>query len=88
MQATPSHHPGPPSGPGILSIGRNALTQLRVMSRAKRNRTDLLRYMARRPALLGAMVGYETALLVSSRAPDRLKILADVKATALIGCPF
>lgn len=64
------------------------VTEARVLSGAKRNRSDLLRYLLRRPALLAAMAGYETALLVSSRAENRLKLLAQVKASALIGCPF
>jgi len=64
------------------------VTEATVLFGAKRNRMDLLRYLRRRPALLAAMTGYETALLLSSRAEDRLKLLAQVKASALIGCPF
>lgn len=60
----------------------------RVVPRARRNRTDLLRFLARRPALMAAVSGYETALLVSNRADPRLKLLATVKASSLIGCPF
>ena len=64
------------------------VTEVRVLSKAKRNRMDVLRYLLRRPTLLAAMVGYETALLLSSQAETRLKVLAQVKASALIGCPF
>jgi alkylhydroperoxidase family enzyme len=64
------------------------MTEVKVLSGAKRNRTDLLRYLLRRPTLLAAMMGYETALLLSSRADDRLKLLAQLKTSALIGCPF
>ncbi len=64
------------------------VTEVKVLSGAKRNRTDLLRYLVRRPALLVAIAGYETVLLVSSRAENRLKLLAQVKASTLIGCPF
>jgi len=61
---------------------------MRVFAGAKRNRTDLARYLARRPALLAAVGGYETALLVSSRVESRTKALASVKTSSLIGCPF
>ena len=64
------------------------VTEAKVFFGAKRNRTDLLRYLLRRPALLAAMMGYETALLLSSRAENRLKLLAQLKTSALIGCPF
>lgn len=67
---------------------RKFVTEAKVVSRAKRNRLDLMRYLIRRPALLAATGGYETALLVSSRAETRLKLLAQVKASALVGCPF
>jgi hypothetical protein len=60
----------------------------RILPRARRNRTDLLRYMARRPALLAAIGGYETAVLVSNRVEPRLKYLAATKATTITGCPF
>jgi hypothetical protein len=62
--------------------------ELRVLVRARRNRTDLLRFLVRRPAILGAVGAYETALLVSSRADTRLKLLAQVATSSLIGCPF
>lgn len=64
------------------------VNELRVLSTARRHRTDALRFLARRPALLAAAGGYETALLLSSRSENRLKLLAQVKASALIGCPF
>lgn len=64
------------------------VAELKVLVRARRNRSDLLRYLVRRPALLGAVGTYETALLVSSRAATRLKLLAQVKTSSLIGCPF
>jgi len=64
------------------------LVELRVFARARRNRTDLLRYLVRRPALLAGVSVYEAALLVSSRVDTRRKALAQVKTSALIGCPF
>lgn len=64
------------------------VTEAKVFSGARRNRMDALRFLIRRPALLAATMGYETALLLSSQAENRLKLLAQVKASALIGCPF
>ena len=63
-------------------------SEARVLSKAKRNRVDLLRYLVRRPALFAAVAAYEAALLFSSRTDNRLKLLGQVKAAALIGCPF
>ena len=60
----------------------------RVFSKASRNRTDLLRYVVRRPALLLAIGTYETALLVSNRVDPRVKYLATVRASSRVGCPF
>jgi len=67
---------------------RKLAAESRVFAHARRNRFDLLRFLVRRPALLAAISGYEAALLVSSRADTRLKSLAQVKTSALIGCPF
>jgi len=58
-----------------------------VMRRAKRP-LDLLRLLRRRPALLLAVNGYEMALMASNRVEARLKALAQIKTSALIGCPF
>jgi hypothetical protein len=49
---------------------------------------DLLRLLVRRPTILAAVGTYETALLVSNRIDGRLKSLAMLKASSLIGCPF
>ncbi len=49
---------------------------------------DLLRLLAKRPALLAGVGVYEGALLASGRVDSRLKALATIKASALIGCPF
>jgi hypothetical protein len=62
--------------------------ELSTLLKAKRNRTDLLRYLIRRPALLVAVGTYETALLASGSVDSRLKALAQIKTSSLIGCPF
>ncbi len=58
-----------------------------VMRRARRP-NEVLRLLRRRPALLLAVGAYETALLVSGRVESRLKALAQLKTSALVGCPF
>lgn len=65
-----------------------AAAYLRVLSRARRNRTDLLRWMVRRPQILGGIGAYETGFFLANRADPRLKALAGLRASSLIGCPF
>lgn len=60
----------------------------RVAPRARRHRTDLLRYLVRRPALLTANGIYESALMLSSSVENRLKALVELKASSRVGCPF
>ena len=61
---------------------------VRVMSKGKLNRTDLVRYVGYRPTVLGAIAAYETAVLVNSQVGARTKNLAGVKAASMVGCPF
>jgi len=58
-----------------------------VMRRAKRPMGHM-RLLRRRPALLLGVNAFETALLASGRVEARLKALAQIKTSALIGCPF
>jgi hypothetical protein len=58
-----------------------------VMRKAKRP-NPVPRLFRRRPALLLAVGAYETALLASGRVESRLKALAQIKTSALVGCPF
>ena len=58
-----------------------------VMRSAKRP-LEVLRLLRRRPALLLGVNAYELALLASSRVDTRLKALAQIKTSALVGCPF
>lgn len=44
--------------------------------------------LRRRPALLLGVGAFETAQLVCGRMEARLKALAQIKTSALIGCPF
>jgi hypothetical protein len=47
-----------------------------------------LRLLRQRPALLLGVNAFETALMASGRTDVRLKALAQIKTSALIGCPF
>lgn len=60
----------------------------RIMRGAKRNQTDLMQYIGRRPAIAGAIGAYEMAVLFSNRVDIRVKYLASMRASALLGCPF
>lgn len=71
-----------------MRLLRTFWAYLRVLARARRNRTDLLRYLVRRPALLVAVQSYETALVFSHRVEPRLKALAELKASSRVGCLF
>lgn len=60
-----------------------------VFARARSRRVpDLLRLLLKRPAILAAVGRYETALFLSGRVDSRLKTLAAIKTSSLIGCPF
>jgi hypothetical protein len=58
-----------------------------VLRRAKRP-LDALRLLRQRPALLLGVNAYELGLMASSRVDTRLKALAQIKTSALVGCPF
>lgn len=67
---------------------KRSWSHLRVLAKARRNRTDLLRWLGRRPQLLAATGTYEMALLMSNRMESRLKQLASSKAAAMVNCEF
>jgi hypothetical protein len=48
----------------------------------------LARLVAKQPPLLGAVSLFELALLATNRVDARLKYLAVLKASSLVGCPF
>lgn len=65
------------------------LAPLKVFARTRYDRVpDVLRLLLKRPALLAAVGTYETALLASGRVDGRIKALAELKTSSLIGCPF
>ena len=49
---------------------------------------DLLRLLLKRPAILVGVSAFETALLASGKTDGRLKALASVKTSSLVGCPI
>jgi hypothetical protein len=71
-----------------MRLLRRLLAYARILPNGRRNRTDALRYLIRRPALLAAIGAYETAVLASNRVDPRLKYLAVLKSSSLVGCPF
>jgi AhpD family alkylhydroperoxidase len=68
------------------------LRQLRAsigtLMRARRNRTDLVRALVRRPQLLLGTAVYETAIGLSARVEPRLKLLAELEVAALVACEY
>lgn len=71
-----------------MGIVTQLRTYLRVLPSARRHRTDLLRWLVRRPQLLAGTAVYEGALLASARVEPALKALAELKAAAIINCEY
>jgi alkylhydroperoxidase family enzyme len=73
-----------------MRVLRRAWAYARILPRARPEKatTDAVRVLARRPALLAAICGYEAATLVSNRLDPRLKYLVLLKTSSRIGCPF
>jgi hypothetical protein len=71
-----------------MRLLRRLVAEIRTFAKASRNRTDLTRFIIRRPAIAAAIATYETAILVSNRMDTRAKYLATTLASSLIGCPF
>ena len=72
---------------------RRFFTSLRALARVLfgthyKRMPELAGLLRRRPAVMVAVSGFETALLASQRVDPRLKDLAEIKASSLIGCPF
>jgi alkylhydroperoxidase family enzyme len=71
-----------------MNILKRIWVHLTVLGKARRNRGDLLGWLVRRPQLLLAQTGYETALLLMGRMPSQLKTLAVAKAAMMVNCEF
>lgn len=60
----------------------------KVLPRAKRNRTEIMRLYGRRPGLGLGVGAMELAELTAGTVDIRLKALASLKTSSRIGCPF
>ncbi len=61
----------------------------KIFARVRTRRVpDLVRLLAKRPMIMAGVGAYETALVASGRVGVRLKTLAQIKASSLVGCPF
>ena len=49
---------------------------------------EIMALQRRRPAVLLGTTAFELGQFVSGRVDDRLKALAQLKTSSLIGCPF
>ncbi len=78
----------PPTPRAIGRLAERFVGEIGVLAKAKRNRTDLLRWIVRRPALFVLNSAGETAQLAMNGVDARLKALAGVKTSSLAGCPF
>ena len=56
--------------------------------RPRRLDTYIFRLLFRRPAFLLGVSAFETAVLLSNRVEPKVKYLATIKTSSLIGCPF
>ncbi len=72
----------------MTRLTRRISSYARILPRARRNHTDLVRWMVRRPQILAGMAAYETGLIAANKADARLKALAGLRTSSLIGCPF
>lgn len=71
-----------------MTIPRRIWGHLRVVSQARRNRSDLPGWLVRRPQLAMAVGVYESALLTMGRVDPELKVLATAKAAMVVNCEF
>jgi len=69
-----------------MRVLRQVWSTIAVLARARRNRTDLLRALGRRPQLLIGTGLYELAVASSARVEPRLKVLAELKVAGLVAC--
>ncbi|HYZ97786.1 MAG TPA: carboxymuconolactone decarboxylase family protein [Acidimicrobiales bacterium] len=67
---------------------RQLLTNVGILRKARRNRTDLLQALTRRPQLLVGTAWYEIAIALSARVEPRLKLLAELKVAAIVACEY
>ncbi len=71
-----------------MNVIRQIVETVRVLARARRNRTDWLRAMARRPQLVAGTAVFETAVATSARVDPGLKLLAELEVAAIVACEY
>lgn len=72
-----------------MDLARRLRAYFWVLARTRYRRPpDLVRLLARRPAIMAGVSAYEAGLLASGRVDGRLKALGQIKTGALVGCPF
>jgi AhpD family alkylhydroperoxidase len=71
-----------------MKVLRQIHTNLGILFKARRNRVDLMKALARRPQLLLGTLMYEVAVMCSARVDARLKILAELKVAAIVACEY
>ncbi|GAB2670602.1 carboxymuconolactone decarboxylase family protein [Nocardia goodfellowii] len=59
-----------------------------ALRQAKRHRSDLVGWLARRPLIGFAVAVHETMLILCNRLDPKLKELAELKVAGLINCEF
>lgn len=67
---------------------RRVRGQLRVVARARENRLDLPRWLVRCPLIAVGVGAAEAAETFSNRVDYRLKLLAQQRVAAMVGCHF
>lgn len=87
-QRTVSSATGAHGRTGVVALLAKLRAYGKVLPRAKRNRTDLYRLLAKRPAVGMGVQAMEVGQLLSGRVDSGLKALAAIKAASRIGCPF
>lgn len=71
----------------MIALIKRLRVYRRVLGRARR-RPALTGILKKRPAIMAGVGAYEFALMASNRVDSRLKTLASIKASSMIGCPF
>ena len=71
-----------------MTVLRQIQAYLRVFRSARRNRVDLFHWLRHRPQIFAGHAVYEMGLIASARMNPQLKILAELKAAALIHCEY
>jgi hypothetical protein len=72
-----------------MGLITNLRAQTRVLGGQRYRRLpDVVRLLARRPGIAFGVGAFETGLMVSGHVEGRLKELAAIKTSALVGCPF